>query len=171
MNKTFQIHENEASFSLIYNPDGHCFTPQIDGKTYHPDCHKLGPSLWSVLYKNKSYMVYIQSDHPDYTVNIDNNSFDIKIQNDIDLLLDKLGMKNSTAQSEIVIKASIPGLVKKIEVSEGDKVIKGQGLLILEAMKMENEIKSPSEGIIKVIHVSEGQTLEKNTKMMEINQE
>ena len=65
---------------------------------------------------------------------------------------------------------NMPGKVVKINVSEGDKVQKGDPVIILEAMKMENEIKSPVDGVIKSICVSEGDTLEQGVLMIEMEE-
>ena len=62
----------------------------------------------------------------------------------------------------------MPGKVIKIKVKEGDEVKKGDTLLILEAMKMENEIKSGLEGVVKTIHCKEGQALDSGVLMMEL---
>ena len=62
----------------------------------------------------------------------------------------------------------MPGKVVKITVEEGQTVKKGETVLILEAMKMENEIKSGIDGTVKAIHVSEGDALEENVLMLEI---
>ena len=62
----------------------------------------------------------------------------------------------------------IPGLVSQIFVEVGDSVAKGQKLFILEAMKMENEIKSNQDGIIKNIYIKEGMNINKDQIMMEI---
>jgi biotin carboxyl carrier protein len=62
----------------------------------------------------------------------------------------------------------MPGKVVKIMKKEGDKIEKGETVLILEAMKMENEIKSGADGVVKAVHVKEGQALEAGFLMVEI---
>lgn len=64
--------------------------------------------------------------------------------------------------------APMPGLIAKLFCHEGDCVEKGDNLLILEAMKMENEIKAPHAGRIKVIHVQEGQVVDQGVMMIEL---
>ena len=64
----------------------------------------------------------------------------------------------------------MPGKVVKLMVKEGEKVTKGQTVLILEAMKMENEIKSGADGTVKTINVKEGQALEAGFLMVEIEE-
>lgn len=65
----------------------------------------------------------------------------------------------------------MPGKVVKILVTQGQKVSKGETVLVLEAMKMENEIKAPMDGVIKQVHVSEGQALENGVLMIELDKE
>jgi len=69
------------------------------------------------------------------------------------------------------LASSMPGRVIKVLVSEGDRVEQGQGVLILEAMKMENEIKAPRSGVVSSLHVSEGDSVESGVTMMEIADE
>jgi pyruvate carboxylase subunit B len=68
----------------------------------------------------------------------------------------------------VVVTALMPGLIIEIAVKEGDSVKKGQGLLIIEAMKMQNELKSPKDGIVKKIIVKKGQTVNNNDKLIVI---
>jgi biotin carboxyl carrier protein len=67
-----------------------------------------------------------------------------------------------------VVKAPMPGLVLRVQVKVGDAVKKGDALLVLEAMKMENVIKAEGEGIVKAIKVNEKQAVEKNTLLIEM---
>ena len=65
------------------------------------------------------------------------------------------------------VKAPMPGLILSMSVAEGDEVKKGDPLLILEAMKMENVIKSPSDGVIKSIKAAQGDSVEKNEVLIQ----
>jgi len=67
-----------------------------------------------------------------------------------------------------VVRAPMPGMVLRLEVAPGQKVVAGEGLLVLEAMKMENEIRAGSAGVIKQIFVRPGQAVEKGTDLLEI---
>ena len=69
-----------------------------------------------------------------------------------------------------VIKAPMPGLVLAVEVEEGQRVEEGQGVVVLEAMKMENEIKAVGSGVVNAIHVEPGQPVEKGTPLIEIGE-
>ena len=65
------------------------------------------------------------------------------------------------------VKAPMPGMIVRIEAAEGDRVKAGQGVLIMEAMKMENELRAEAGGVISRIHVSPGQAVEKGTVLVE----
>jgi len=79
-----------------------------------------------------------------------------------DLLLEQMGMNATGTGSLKEIKAPMPGLILDLKVAPGDQVKKGDVLLILEAMKMENSIKSPGDGVVKEVKVSLKQSVEKN---------
>lgn len=70
-----------------------------------------------------------------------------------------------------MVKAPMPGLVLRVEVAEGQSVTAGEGLVVLEAMKMENEIKSPVTGEVTAIHVDGGQAVDKGMVMVEVTAE
>ena len=79
-----------------------------------------------------------------------------------------LSQSNINENSATIIKSPMPGLVLKIKKQKGDWILKGETVLILEAMKMENEIKSPQEGILDEIFVKEGIAIEKNIALISI---
>ncbi|MCA1756521.1 MAG: biotin/lipoyl-binding protein [Bacteroidales bacterium] len=71
--------------------------------------------------------------------------------------------------ARITVKSPLPGVIIQINVSQGDKVTRGQKLLVMEAMKMENEIKSDTDGVITAIKVAPGQSVLQDEVMLEIN--
>ena len=85
------------------------------------------------------------------------------------LLRKSLGRKSLAGQGEVTICSPMPGLVVKVEVNNGDNVTKAQGLLTLEAMKMENEIRATARGRVKAIHVSTGRSVEKGESLIVID--
>jgi biotin carboxyl carrier protein len=80
-----------------------------------------------------------------------------------------MGLSNLQSAKVSEIKAPMPGLVLKVFVSNGDEVKKGDNLFILEAMKMENIIKSPSDVSIKNIKIVPGDKVEKGQVLMQFN--
>jgi biotin carboxyl carrier protein len=72
-----------------------------------------------------------------------------------------------SASGPAPLKAPMPGLVVRVEVSKGDEVTAGQGVVIVEAMKMENELRAPAPGRVKAVRVAEGTVVEKDTILIE----
>jgi biotin carboxyl carrier protein len=85
------------------------------------------------------------------------------------MLLEQMGMSAASLTKINNIKAPMPGLILSLSVQPGDAVHKGDTVLILEAMKMENVIKSPADGTIKTVRIIRGQTVEKNQVLVEFS--
>lgn len=88
-------------------------------------------------------------------------------------IIDPLAAKRRRREDEIggsgVVKAMMPGRVVRVLVAKGDAVRKGAGLLILEAMKMENEIAAPADGTVDELFVEAGQTVESGAELLHIS--
>ncbi len=92
----------------------------------------------------------------------------IQFKNDLDLTLDKMGIKRTFEALNTNIKAPMPGKVLDVMVESGEKIEKGQPLLILEAMKMENVLKAEGVGTIKSILVSQLESVESGQLLIEL---
>ena len=90
-------------------------------------------------------------------------------------ITDPLALKRKGREDESaaggVVKALMPGRIVRVLVAVGDTVRKGAGLLILEAMKMENEIQSPADGVVDAILVEVGQTVESGSDLVHVKSE
>lgn len=100
-------------------------------------------------------------------VKVKGNTYVVQLRSDFDRLLEQLGMGRGSSAKLNIIKAPMPGMVLDILVETGQVVAKDEPLLILEAMKMENVIKSPREGKIARIGVARGVAIEKNALLIE----
>ncbi len=141
----------------------------INAKTFSADTHQVNERTIHVLHQNKSYLVEIvEVNKADKTciIKVNSNTYKLNIKDQFDDLLHQLGLDNLNSIKISDLKAPMPGLVLKILVSEGDEVKKGDNLLVLEAMKMENIIKSPADVTIKSIKVKATDKLEKNQVMI-----
>ncbi|MBL8996007.1 MAG: acetyl-CoA carboxylase biotin carboxyl carrier protein subunit [Gemmatimonadetes bacterium] len=65
----------------------------------------------------------------------------------------------------------MPGLIVRVEVAVGDRVVAGQGVVVMEAMKMENELRAPAAGVVRAVHVEAGAAVEKGTALVEFDDE
>ncbi|CAI8287833.1 MAG: Glutaconyl-CoA decarboxylase subunit gamma [Owenweeksia sp. TMED14] len=102
---------------------------------------------------------------------IDGSTYSVSSKTDLDELIRKLGMEENNQRGVNQITAPMPGLVLDVKCSKGDSVNKGDNLIVLEAMKMENIIKSPVDGIINSVSIKKGQTVEKNTLLISFKQD
>lgn len=135
----------------------------LDGALSEYQIIKLSPSAFKVLGAQSVYQIdVVKNEGKRIALSINNSEARIKISDHIDQILEKLGM--DVVQSSVVkeVKAPMPGSILDILVEEGDEVKANDQLLVLEAMKMENVIKSPGDGVVGKIHVSEKQNVEKN---------
>jgi len=137
----------------------------INNSDFNIDLIKNNNNSYHVLYNKKSYNINIVSEDTEektILLKINNNSFNIKLTEEIDLLLKQMGIKNKSKQQKKELKAPMPGLVVNIPVNKGDKIKQGETLLVLEAMKMENNLKAEHDVTIKDISAEKGNSVEKN---------
>lgn len=137
----------------------------IDGNAFAWDVIEVKNGSFHVIKDYKSYNVeVIKADEAEksFLVSINGNKYLLNVKDKFDELLKSLGFDDLSAKKINELKAPMPGLVLDVRVSEGDSVKKGDPILVLEAMKMENIIKSPADGIVKKIHVKKGIAVEKN---------
>ncbi|MFY0606349.1 MAG: acetyl-CoA carboxylase biotin carboxyl carrier protein subunit [Cyclobacteriaceae bacterium] len=124
---------------------------------------KISDSKFLALSELKSYTIMILGRDKDMLeLNIDGYDLKVSHKDEIALMLDKLGMDVSVSSTVSEIVAPMPGLILEVQVKVGDQLSEGDGVLVLEAMKMENLIKSPIDATIAKVHVSQGQNVEKN---------
>ena len=107
-------------------------------------------------------IVSLNADEKIIHLKINGNLHRVTLKDETDVLLKNMGLSNGPGKTISDVKAPMPGLVTKILVKEGDTVKKDDILLVLEAMKMENNIKSQIDGEIKKIHCTAGKPVEKN---------
>lgn len=123
-----------------------------------------------IIRNNKGYTATVlnfNKEEKTMTIRVNGNDYDISIKDKYDLLLQQLGINTKSSAAVQSIKAPMPGLIINISVETGSEVKKGDSLLILEAMKMENVIKSPRDGKIKKVNVAIKQPVEKNQVILE----
>jgi biotin carboxyl carrier protein len=99
-------------------------------------------------------------------IKVNGNIYTVAAQDQFDILLDQLGLSSLNAAKVSEIKAPMPGLVLKLFVTEGSEVKKGDNLFILEAMKMENIIKSPADVTVKTVKIKPGDKVEKGQVLL-----
>ncbi|UAB83700.1 acetyl-CoA carboxylase biotin carboxyl carrier protein subunit [Zunongwangia sp. SCSIO 43204] len=135
------------------------------------DIQAIGNADFHILHEHKSFKASVEKSDflkRQYSIKINSNIYNINIANDLDLLIEKMGLSLGSAQLINDIKAPMPGLILEVNVEEGTAVKEGNYLLVLEAMKMENTITAPRDGVVKSIQIKKGETVEKNQLLIEM---
>ena len=129
------------------------------------DIVPAGNGSFHILHHGKSFLAeVVRADFPEKSlqVRINGTVYEVHLSDHYDQMVQRLGLASVSGQLVKDIKAPMPGLVLEVAVTPGASVKKGDTLLILEAMKMENIIKAPGDGEIEVVHVKQGEAVEKN---------
>ena len=137
----------------------------VDGNEFLVDGKKTGRTNYSLIVDNRSFEIEVDHAEDEYRVLVDGRNYHVN-------LVDERRVRIGGGQSEIQLqgrqKVSVPmpGKVIAVLVSEGDSIEKDQGLVIVEAMKMENEVRSPIAGEVKEIKVKAGDAVEGGTVLL-----
>ena len=162
-------------FSVILQQTPYAVEKNAEGITVNAqpltwDCKWIDGRKIHLIQGTKSIEAELLSlDHETKTleVRLGNKTATLQVKDRYDLLLEKMGMSQTGKGSLKEIKAPMPGLILDLKVAPGDLVKKGDVVLILEAMKMENSIKSPGDGIVKDVKVVLKQSVEKNQVLIQ----
>jgi len=158
---------SDSSLKEIFVED-HGEGISINGRTKSVDFIALSKNLFHCILDDKAYTIeLLDQTNGEVSLRINGKKVTAGFLTPLDQLLGSLGMTKKGASEINEIHAPMPGLILKVFANKGDKLIKGDPVLILEAMKMENVIKSPVEGEIKAVKVKEGQSVSKNQLLIE----
>lgn len=157
---------NQKNFEITTNDEA-LF---IDGASLDWNVEKISEGYFHLLIDHKRYraeIVKADREAKSFIIKINGNVYSVALKDKFDILLEKMGMANGSVGKINNVKAPMPGLIIDLRVQEGDNVMPGDALLILEAMKMENMIKASAESIVKSIKVKKGDSVEKNQILIE----
>ena len=161
---TITINGN-ASAKTNITINGNEFEGTLNEKQIKGNFIKINDYQFHLIYNNASYnidLMKMNREEKTITIKINSAKFNLQLKDKYDELLHTLGLDNLAVKKISDVKAPMPGMVLSVLVQEGLAVKKGDALIILEAMKMENILKSPSDGIIKKIIANKGKAVEKN---------
>jgi biotin carboxyl carrier protein len=148
--------------TLVVDGNGRSFVVSLDAETIELDVQRVGPREYHVLFGNRSLGFAVEGDIPKLTVHHAGNAFPVE------LLDERWAARRATqgssggraADGTVAITAPMPGKVVKRLVDEGEQVVAGQGVIVVEAMKMENELRAAVDGTVKRFKVAEGDNVE-----------
>jgi len=127
-----------------------------------------GLSLFSVIVNNRSYEVFVERSGGHYYITIEGQRHIVRVDDERTRLLAQVGPGERPSRAEVAVEAPMPGLVVAVPVEVGQEVEMGQGVVILEAMKMENELRAPRGGRVKAVRVGQGQTVDRGEVLVVI---
>ncbi|MBT3314099.1 MAG: biotin attachment protein [Anaerolineae bacterium] len=141
----------------------------IDGKIVEVDFESVrSQPVFSLIVDGKSYEAYVYEGEEDLEVLVKGRLYHSKVEDERERRL-RAASGGDVADTGIFhLKAPMPGLVVSVSVEEGQEVKKGDVLLILESMKMQNELKSPRDGVIGRIQVADGDSVEQRQKILSV---
>lgn len=158
---------NSKEYDISF--DSGSFT--LNGKPQAVEIAEIRKNEFSVLASSRSYHAEVVEFHRSekrVVVQVNGNEYAVELKDKFDLLLQQMGMHKRAVHSAGSLQAPMPGKVLRVDVKQGQQVKKGESILILEAMKMENAIRAPGDGIVKRIHVKAGDAVEKGCVLVEM---
>lgn len=141
----------------------------VDGQVQEIDFESVsGQPVYSLIIDGKSYESYVYETEEGLQVLLRGHLYNLTVEDEREKRLRAAAGGGASASGEFNLKAPMPGLVVSIPVAEGDQVEKGQVILILESMKMQNELKSPKAGTVTRIRVKPGETVEQRQPLLSV---
>lgn len=158
-----KIGEEEISIGL--EKDLTAFT--LNDESIEPNITGNAKDGWSIILNGRSYTVELyRKEGNAVEMLVNGRRYPVELSDKYDELLQSLGMDRNAGAKMSNLKAPMPGKVLSVSVEAGTQVETGDPILVLEAMKMENVIKSPASGVVSSVDVKTGGTVEKNEVMV-----
>ena len=141
----------------------------VNGKTYEVDFESVsGQPVYSLIVDGRSHESYVQQGEDNWQVLLRGRLYPVIVEDEREKRLRAAAGSGVAESGEFHLKAPMPGLVVTVLVTEAQEVKKGQVLLILESMKMQNELKSPRDGTIGRIRVKAGESVEQRQTLLSV---
>ncbi len=157
---------NGQMFTIDILPDGKLL---VDGEPRDVDFLALDEqALYSLMVDNVSYEGMVQEVEGQYDVLLWGALYSVQVMDEREQRLAKSSAGFIPGDAEIVIRAPMPGLIIAVPVQPGQEVEAGQTLVILESMKMENELKAPRAGKVHMVNVKPGDSVEQNKSLVTV---
>ena len=164
----YEVSEGDETVRVeLREIDDNVYDLSIDGKTVRCDIAKSVRTVYSVIEEGHQYEVMIdeRAAHG-FDVQIAGRLFHLDVVDERSKIFAEQAKKS--AQGKQVIEAQMPGKVVKLNIAVGDTVKEKQPLMVVEAMKMENDIASPIAGVVTKIHVTTGDSVENGSKLITV---
>jgi len=141
----------------------------VDGTTYEVDFESIsGRPVFSLLLDGESHEAYVYPDEDQWEVLLQGILYPVMVEDEREKRLRSSYGSSPTSSGEYYLKAPMPGLVVSVLVDEGDQVSQGDVLVVLESMKMQNELKSPKDGSVFRVRVKDGDNVERKQTLLSV---
>ena len=141
----------------------------IDGRKLEVDFNSVsGQPIYSMLVDGRSFEGFVYSGEDSWEVLLMGRQFPVQVEDEREKRLQAAAGRTISESGEYQMKAPMPGMIVSIPVAENQEIQKGQVLVILESMKMQNELKSPRDGIISRIRIKPGETVEQKQTLLSV---
>lgn len=141
----------------------------LNGKICEIDFASVGDQpIFSLLINGKSYEAFVYPHEEEWQVLLLGNLYSVRVEDEREKRLRAAAGGRVMERGEFHLKAPMPGLVVAVPVTEGQRVNKGDVLVILESMKMQNELKSPRGGAVTRIRVNVGDSVEQSQTLLSV---
>jgi len=154
----------EQTYIVEVNREGEV---TIDGDTFPVDLQAIDEVTYSLLMSNRSYEALVDTAGDELAVLLDGRMYTAQVLDERARRLSRVD-GSSVSSGELTLKSPMPGLIVAVPVAEGQAVKKGQTVLVLESMKMENELKAPRDGTVSSIKVKVRQSVEQHQPLVVI---
>ena len=160
---TVEGHEEEVVVDLT-EIDPSNYVALINGNEYHVDFVQINETIYSLIINGKSYAIDMSEKGDKFELIVNGDHFSVEVLDEMKKLMKM--RTSSTVEGRQVIEAPMPGYIWKMLKEPGDEVKAGEAIMILVAMKMENEIKSPKDGVVTEIFVKASEDPTQSTVKM-----
>jgi biotin carboxyl carrier protein len=155
---------DDKQFTVEVIDDKHV---SVDGKIYEIDFESVaGQPVYSLIVDGRSHESYIYQGDDNWQVLMRGRLYPVTVEDEREKRLRAAAGGGVAETGEFHLRAPMPGLVVALPVAEGEAVKRGQVILILESMKMQNELKAPRDGTIGRIRVRPGETVEQKQTLL-----
>lgn len=157
---------NEQEFVIEIDQDD---VITVNGERHGIDFHELseGGTL-SLLIDHRSLEAIVEERDDAWEVLLHGELYTVQVQDERAYRLAQARGQLSDASEAVVIRSPMPGLILNVLVKEGEHISQGQTVVILESMKMENELRAGRDGVVTRVHVNTGDSVEKNQELVAV---
>jgi biotin carboxyl carrier protein len=149
-----QAELNDEKHEIEIKRDGERVFARVDDREYELEAAEVEPNVFLLKHENRIYQIYVA---PNGIVNIGSAQLEIKLSDP--KRLRGAAAAGAEADGRVEIKTAMPGKLVRVLTEVGAEIKHGEGVLVVEAMKMQNEMKSPKDGVVREIRFNEGATV------------